>query len=432
MQINPYHNALEQLEHVASLLRPLYTKREAAFEQALQRLRRPDHFYETTLEIAMDNGSIRRFTAYRVQHNNVRGPYKGGIRYHPGVTADEVRALATWMTWKCAVMDIPYGGGKGGVVVDPRTLSENELRRLSRAYGRFLADKIGPWVDVPAPDVNTNAQIMAWMMDAVQEEYDRTGRNVENPFALFTGKPVALGGSPGRDEATGLGGIDVLERWRKQFTNIERSGLPIAVQGFGNAGSWFARHAHQRGYKVVAVSDSQGGIYTPAGLDPFAVLDCKQQTGSVVNYQPGAVERISNEQLLELPVAIIAPAALENVITSSNAANIQARLILELANGPVTPKADMILFDRGITAIPDVLANAGGVTVSYFEWVQNIQAYRWTRKTVRKRLEALVNRAFDEMWHIHVDRSIHCRMAAYYSAVRRVIDAMLLRGGFED
>jgi glutamate dehydrogenase/leucine dehydrogenase len=420
--MNPHQQSVRQLEQVADLLRDQYQDSES-FDKAIEQLKSPDQVIEGEIEVEMDDGSTKKFTAFRSQHNNARGPYKGGIRFHQGVSKEEVMALSTWMTWKCAVTSIPYGGGKGGIIVDPKKLSPQELQNLSRAYSEFIADYIGPWVDVPAPDVNTTPQIMAWMIDAYEGHLKKNNRPLqENPLATFTGKPLGLGGSAGRTEATGLGGFFVFEKLVKKLGLENKGDVTIAIQGFGNVGYWFAYHAHQAGYKVVAVSDSKGGIYDKAGLDPVATFKYKQEQGKL----PG--KAITNEELLELDVDILVPAALENVITSDNAANIKAKAILELANGPTSPEADQILTDKGVIMVPDVLANAGGVTVSYFEWAQNLQGYYWTKEEVISKLQPLMEDAFEKMWQMKESEQVSGRMATYMTAVKRVVDTMVLRG----
>ncbi len=429
---NPHANAVIQLETVANKLRPEYQDQDR-FEAAVTLLKQPRQVFESQLQVKMDDGRTQTFKAYRVQHNNARGPYKGGIRFHPQVTLDEVKALATWMTWKCAVTGLPYGGAKGGVVVEPEKLSEAELQRLSRAYARFVADKIGSWMDVPAPDVNTNEQIMAWMVD----EYEKvmaaasagTGGLPTNPLAAFTGKPLELGGSQGRTEATGLGGYYILEevyqQYQKQKGWRSRADVTVAIQGFGNVGYWFAKHAADNGFKVVAVSDSGGGIYYPQGLKPAEVLANKNKTGQLT---AAGAKTISNAELLELAVAVLVPAALENVIHQDNVAKIKAGLIIELANGPLTPAADKILAKKKILVVPDVLANAGGVTVSYFEWVQNLQGYYWSKDEVVAKLRPLMTAAYQGMNEQLKRHRVDGRTAVYLSAVKKVIEAMMLRG----
>lgn len=423
---NPHQNAITQLETVAAVLRPSYEDKES-FDAAIDQLKTPDRVIEGKLRIRMDDGKVKTFQAYRSQHNNAVGPYKGGIRFHQNVTKEEVMALSTWMTWKCSVTGIPYGGGKGGVIVDPKKLSQGELQRLSRAYALFVAPHIGPWTDIPAPDVNTDGQIMAWMVD----EYETAAKKryktlVENPIATFTGKPLLLGGSKGRTEATGLGGFYVFENLAKKMKL--KKGATIAVQGFGNVGYWFAYFANKAGYKVVALSDSRGGIYSAAGLDPEKVLAHKEAGGTVGSYKG---KQITNAELLELDVDVLVPAALENVLTKENAGKVKAQLVLEMANGPTTPEADEILAKKGITVIPDVLANAGGVTVSYFEWVQNLQGYYWEKELVLERLKGLMDEATDRMWQLKNDTKVTSRVATYMSAVKKVVDTMLLRGNEE-
>ena len=420
--MNPHQQSVRQLEQVADLLRDQYQD-SVEFNQVIEKLKSPNQIIEGEIEVKMDDGSTKKFKAFRSQHNNARGPYKGGIRFHHNVNKEEVMALSTWMTWKCAVTGIPYGGGKGGVIVDPKKLSPKELQSLSRAYAEFIADYIGPWVDVPAPDVNTTPQIMAWMIDAYEGYLKANNRPLqENPLATFTGKPLGLGGSAGRTEATGLGGFFVFEKLVKKLGFDNKKDVTVAIQGFGNVGYWFAYHAHQAGYKVVAVSDSKGGIYVEDGLDPVVTFKYKQEQGKL----PGKV--ITNEELLELDVDILVPAALENVITKDNAANIKAKAILELANGPTSPEADQILADNGVIMVPDVLANAGGVTVSYFEWAQNLQGYYWTEEEVISKLQPLMEDAFEKMWLMKESEQVSGRMATYMTAVKRVVDTMLLRG----
>lgn len=420
--------AVAQLERVAAVLSPGY-KEPARFLAAIDQLKQPDQVLETELTISMDDGSEQTFTAYRSQHNNARGPYKGGIRFHPQVSLAEVKALSTWMTWKCAVTGIPYGGSKGGIIVDPKELSEAEIQRLSRAYAAWLAPYIGPWIDVPAPDVNTNGQVMAWMVDEYQQTQLENGTLAENPGATFTGKPLELGGSQGREEATGLGGFYVLESLfeeiKKEHGWKQKSDVTIAVQGFGNVGYWFIHHVVLAGYKVVAISDSRGGVVVEAGIDPAKALETKKESGAVAHY---GGRQISNEELLTLDVDVLVPAALESVITADNAGEIKAAVVLELANGPTTPEADAILHENGVLMIPDVLANAGGVSTSYFEWVQNLHGYYWTHQEVLAKLEPLMKDAFAAFWKILQDESVDGRMAAYSMAVKRVVDTMLIRG----
>ena len=423
---NPHTNALEQLTRVADLLRSSYAGNEKRFEKALELLREPEQLLETELSIEMDDGSKKTFTAYRSQHNRARGPYKGGIRFHPKVTVHEVKALSTWMTWKCAVTNIPYGGGKGGVVVDPDELSDAELERLSRAYARFLAPHIGPWIDIPAPDVNTNGRIMAWMIDEYETYLREQAHGVqENLLATFTGKPLELGGSEGREEATGLGGVYILERIAEKLSWKKPEDITIAVQGFGNVGYWFARHAVARSFRVVAVSDSRSVVYSEKGINPKTVLETKQRTGQLTEDESA---RMKPDAIFGIDADVFVPAALENAITSKTVSQIKASVIIEMANGPTTPEADVELDKKGVLVIPDVLANAGGVTTSYFEWVQNLQGYYWTENEVLSKLEPRMKQAFEEIWTVHTKKKVSVRMATYILALKRVIDAMLLRG----
>jgi glutamate dehydrogenase/leucine dehydrogenase len=431
--LDPHANAVAQLEEVALLLRDEFEDKKA-FDQALEKLKEPQELHQTELEIKMEDGSSKKFKAFRSQHNDARGPFKGGIRFHQDVSESEVKALSTWMTWKCAVTGIPYGGGKGGIIVNPRELSRNELQQLSRAYAAFLADKIGPWIDVPAPDVNTNGQIMAWMVDEFAKTRRANGILDENPMATFTGKPLELGGSKGRTEATGLGGFFVLEKVYEKLAQEKgwnsKKDLKVAIQGFGNVAYWFAKHASDAGYTVAAVSNSKGAIYKETGIDPEAALAYKEKEGSLAGFD--STETLTNEELLELDVDVLIPAALENVIHQDNADKIKASVIIEMANGPVTPEADKILTDKNILLVPDILANAGGVTVSYFEWVQNLQSYYWTRDDVVAKLKPLMDDSFEMMWvnlakFEEKGQKINARMATYLFAVRRVIEAMLLR-----
>jgi len=386
----------------------------------LEILRKPDRVIEISLPIVMDNGLIKVFTGYRVQYCNIRGPYKGGIRFHPAVSLDEVKTLAFWMTIKCAVADIPYGGAKGGIAVDVKKLSRAELERLTRAYARGFADFIGPERDIPAPDVYTTPQIMAWLMD----EYGHI--KGENTPAVVTGKPLEVGGSQGRDTATSLGGFYIMEQVLAKL-KMPKKRVSLAVQGFGNVGMNFAVIAHAAGYKVVAVSDSRGGIYDPNGLNIEGVLSHKQTTGSVINYN--GLKNITNEKLLELPVTILAPAALENVINEKNAGRIKAEIILELANGPTAPEAEEKLHKNGVLIVPDVLTNAGGVIVSYFEWVQNLRHYYWELDRVESSLEKQLTNAFKKVWQtMEKQNNRDMRGAAYIVAVDRIARALKVRG----
>jgi len=382
-------------------------------------LREPARELTVHFPVQMDDGSVRLFTGYRVQHNLGRGPAKGGIRYHPDVTLDEVKALAMWMTWKCAVVGIPYGGGKGGVAVDPKRLSRKELERLTRRFTTELSVLIGPERDIPAPDVNTNAQVMAWMMDTYSMHAGYTVPGV------VTGKPIALGGSEGRNEATARGAV---------FTIVEaaaRLGMPLAgaravVQGFGNAGSVAAKLLVEEGARVIAVSDSGGGVHAPDGLDVPALIRWKAEHGELAGF-PGA-QAITNAELLTLECEVLVPAALENQITEGNAAQVRARLVAEAANGPTTPEADRILAERGVILIPDILCNAGGVTVSYFEWVQDLNRDHWSEAEVNAKLKEIMVRSFGEVWGMHERAGCDLRTAAYLVAVERVAKATEMRG----
>jgi glutamate dehydrogenase (NAD(P)+) len=369
--------------------------------------------------VEMDDGSVKVFTGYRVQHNSGPGPTKGGIRYHQSVTLEEIKALAMWMTWKCAVVGLPYGGAKGGVQVNPKLLSQAELQNLTRRYTTEIQPFIGPNQDIPAPDVNTNPQIMAWLMDTYSMN---VGYSVPG---VTTGKPIVLGGSEGRNEATGRGCVFAIES-AARVLDLDLATARTVVQGFGNAGSVAARLMSELGSPIVAVSDSRGGIYNPNGLDLDAVSAHKARTGSVLGFRDG--EDVTNEELLVLPTDILIPAALENQITADNVDRIQARLIAEAANGPTTPEADAILYDRGVFVIPDILANAGGVTVSYFEWVQALQAFPWTEHEVNERLRRIMNRAFDAVYDTSSKYGVHMRTAALVRAIDRVAEFTRLRG----
>ncbi len=409
---NPFVIAQRQLDEAAAILN--------LDEATHQMLRWPLRELHVTLPVRMDDGSSRVFHGFRVQYNDARGPTKGGLRFHPDETIDTVRALAAWMTWKTAVVDIPLGGGKGGVVCNPKELSPTELERLSRAYIRQVGRVLGPEKDVPAPDVYTTPQIMAWMAD----EY--SFMQGHNQFGVITGKPLSLGGSAGRGDATARGGIFTL-REAASALDIDLVGETAAIQGYGNAGSF----AHQLGVellgiRVVAVSDSRGGIYAQGGLDYAEVLRHKQSSGSVLGF-PGA-RALTNEELLELDVTVLFPSALENAIAETNAGDIKAKIVAELANGPTTPNADAILHERGVYVIPDFLCNAGGVTVSYFEMVQNAYGYYWPREMVRERLDKTMTAAFTAVHQAAQDHKVHNRMAAYLVAVARVAEAMQLRG----
>ena len=374
---------------------------------------------EVSIPTRMDDGSVNVYTGYRVTHNIARGPSKGGIRYHPAVTLDEVKALSIWMTWKCALMGLPFGGAKGGVVVDPKRLSRRELERMTRRFTSEIINEIGPEKDIPAPDVGTDASVMAWIFDTFSMN---KGHSV---LGVVTGKPLAIGGSLGRMEATARGALYCIEEvLREESGSLE--GLRVAVQGAGNVGGQLARMLAEEGATVIAISDSQGGIHAAAGLDIPSVLAYKAETGGFEGFR--GADAITNDELLLLECDVLAPCALEQVITSENAAQVQARIVCEGANGPVTPAADEILEDRGIVVLPDVLANAGGVVVSYFEWVQGLQEYFWKEEEVNARLNDIVTRAFRETWQTREQHRTSMRMAAYGIAVRRVSEATVTRG----
>lgn len=414
--VSAFGNAKRQLDEVVPHLAKEYSDKQK-FTKAISILKSPQKFFKKQITIKLDNGENKSFWAYRSQHNNARGPYKGGVRYHPNVSEDEVKALSFWMSIKCAVIDIPYGGAKGGVAVDPKSLSAHELKSLSYAYSEFLSPYIGAWRDIPAPDVNTDSQIMAWMLEAYEKKV-----GYFSP-ATFTGKPISLGGSEGRDEATGQGGVYILQEYlRKKEMKNKRT--TIAVQGIGNVGYWFARLAQDAGFKIVAISDSKGAVFYTKGLDIDKVMKHKEKTGTVT----GIYDELTNDELLALPVDVLVPAALENAITDKNAKMINAKLVLEMANGPVTPEAERVLIKQNIKIIPDVLANSGGVGVSYFEWVQNLYGYKWSKNKVNTKLKTLMTKAFSDVQNIVDAKNTSYRQAAYFLGVKRIIDAMILRG----
>ena len=409
---NPYITAQRQFDQAASLL-----ELDPGMRAVLREVRRE---FTVNFPVRMDDGSIRVFTGYRVQHNLTRGPAKGGIRYHPQVSLDEVKALSMWMTWKCAVTNLPYGGAKGGVICDPSQLSQQELENLTRRFASEISLLIGPESDIPAPDVNTNQQTMAWIMDTISME---KGYSVP---ATVTGKPLSIGGSEGRPAATGRGVMVVtVEACRRLGWSPEE--CSVAIQGFGNVGSVSAELLDAEGFKVVAVSDVFGGIYNPAGLDVPALLQHQARTGRVGGFA-GASQEISNAALLELPVTILVPAALENQFSLENAARVQAKLVVEAANGPTTPEADDIFHQRGVVVVPDILANAGGVTVSYFEWVQDLQSFFWEEKEINERLTRIMERAYQQVDDLAREHQTTLRMGAYCLAVKRVADATAVRG----
>ncbi|HEX6693264.1 MAG TPA: Glu/Leu/Phe/Val dehydrogenase [Longimicrobiales bacterium] len=408
---NPFEAMMQRFDHAADLL---------GLDPSIYRiLRHPEKQIITSVPVSMDNGEVEVFTGYRVLYNTSRGPAKGGIRFDMGVSLDEVTALAAWMTWKCAVVDVPFGGAKGGVICEPSRLSMGELERLTRRYTASIMDTLGPESDVPAPDVNTNEQVMAWIMDT----YSMHKRHTVT--AVVTGKPIAMGGSRGRREATGRGvKITVKEALRE--LGMPLAGTRVAVQGFGNVGSVAANLMEQEGLTIVAISDKTGGIYNPNGIRIAEALEYVKKHKFLTGFPNG--EAITNEQLLELDCDVLVPAALENVITRKNAGNIKAKIIAEGANGPTTAPADQILEDKGIFVVPDILANAGGVTVSYFEWVQNREGYYWSEDVVIQRLREVMKRAFSETYTYAREHKVNMRTAAYMVAIDRVAAVHTLRG----
>ncbi len=409
--LNPFRIAMRQFDTAADKMNLDPGLREI--------LRRPRRALTLSLPVKMDDGSIRVFEGFRVQHNTARGPCKGGIRYHPNVTFDEVQALASWMTWKCATVGLPFGGAKGGIICDPKRMSKNELERLTRRYAYEISPIIGPDKDIPAPDVYTDPQVMAWIMDTYSMTHGHSAPGV------VTGKPTFLGGSFGRNEATARGCVFVI-RAACDVLNIRLAGATAAVQGFGNAGSIAAELLAKDGATVIAVSDSRGGILNRKGLDVPAVLEHKEKTGSVVGF-PGT-EPLSGEAILEVACDILVPAALENQITMENAARIKAKIVAEAANGPTTPGADAILYPKGVLVLPDILANAGGVTVSYFEWVQDLQELFWDEDDVNRRLEKIMVKAFQDVHATAKRYSVDMRTGAYILAIDRVAEATNSRG----
>jgi glutamate dehydrogenase/leucine dehydrogenase len=412
-ELNPYVISQMQFDIAADHL-----KLDKGLRQVL---RTPKRQLVVSIPTKMDDGNVRVFEGFRVQHNIARGPAKGGIRYHPSVSLDEVKALAAWMTWKTATVNIPYGGGKGGVICDPKRMSKGELERMTRRYASEILPIIGPDKDIPAPDVYTDSQTMAWIMDTYSMTTGHTS------LGVVTGKPVSLGGSEGRNEATARGCLFVTREACK-VRRLPLKGASVVVQGYGNAGSIAARLLSEDGAKIVAVSDSRGGIVNPKGLDPLKVLKHKERTGTVLGF-PGST-KISNEDLLEMKCDILVPAALENQLTLENAGRVKAKIIAEAANGPTTPAADDVLARKGIFLLPDILANAGGVTVSYFEWVQDLQSFFWPEEEVNNRLEFVMKRAFNDVYQTSVKFKVHMRTAAYILAVGRVADATIVRGLF--
>ena len=407
---NAFDNSKKQLENAAEYIE--------IDDDELRVLKKPKRVVEVNIPIKMDDGSIENFCGYRVLYNDARGPGKGGIRFHPEETLDDVKALSAWMTWKCAVADLPFGGAKGGVVCDPREMSDRELEKLSREYMRRIYKYIGPDQDIPAPDVGTTQQIMGWMLD----EYENlVGRHKPG---VITSKPIEIGGSPGRSESTGRG-VSFMIREAADKLDMDLKDMSLAVQGFGNVGNHLVKSAHEMGMKVVAVTDADGGVYDESGLDYMELKKSMDEKGTVAE---APYDDITNKELLALDVDVLSPAAIENVITEQNADDVKASILAEAANGPVTPRADSILEEKDVFQIPDFLCNAGGVTGSYFEWVQNRYGYRWTLGEFREKLDVKLTKAFNNVYEIHRSKNISMRDAAYSLAVEKVLDAMRLRG----
>lgn len=406
-----YKNVLKQLDNAADVLN--------LDKQVKELLQEPMRSLTVSIPVKKDDGSIHVYKGFRCQHNDVLGPTKGGIRFHPQVCEDEVKALAAWMTFKCSLVGIPYGGAKGGVLVNPKELSRNELERLSRGFIQAISPIIGPDKDIPAPDVYTDAQVMSWFMD----EFSKI-KGVNTP-GLVTGKPVVLGGSFGRHSATARGVMYTVREAAKAI-DLDLNGATVAVQGFGNAGSFSAKFLNELGCKIVAANDSKGGVYCEDGVDPVELAKHKKETSSVTGFDD--CQDISNQELLTLDVDILVPAALESQITKDNAEKIRARMIAEAANGPTTPEADEIIFKKNIMIIPDILANAGGVTVSYFEWVQNLANYYWSKEEVDKKLEQIMVEAFEKVYNTHEELNVNMRVSAFIVAINRLTEAMEARG----
>lgn len=413
---NPFQNMLDVLDDAA--------KRLGLAENDYITLRHSERELVVSVPVVMDDGHTEVFTGYRVQHNSTRGPCKGGIRFHPEADLDEVKALAAWMTWKCAVVNIPYGGAKGGIKCNPAKMSEAELKRMARRYTAMILPIIGPERDIPAPDVNTDGKVMAWIMDtfSMLKGYSVPG--------IVTGKPVEIGGSLGRKEATGRGVMLTLLNFLEKI-GFKKEVMTVAVQGFGNVGSIAAKLLQDEGLKVVAISDSSCALYKEEGINVEAAIAYSERNNRLLaGYKEAGMELISNEKLLALDVDVLVPAALENQIKEENVATIQARIIIEAANGPITTYADQILHKKGIVVIPDILANAGGVVVSYFEWVQNAQSFMWDESYINNNLEKVMKKAFEEVWQVHIEKEVSIRIAAYMVALSRVVNAKKLRGIF--
>lgn len=412
--LNPFEIAQKQIKSACDKL----NTDPAVYEI----LKNPMRVLEVSFPVKLDDGTIKTFIGYRSQHNNAVGPFKGGLRFHPAVTKDEVKALSTWMTFKCSVAGIPYGGGKGGMAIDPKKYSKAELERISRGFAEAISPLIGEKVDIPAPDVNTNGQIMSWMVDSYEKIVGHSAKGV------FTGKPLEFGGSLARTEATGYG-VHLAAKKALDKLNIDVKGATYAVQGFGNVGYYTAYYAYKDGAKIVAFSNTDVAIYNENGIDMEAVIKDYEENGRIIENK-GYGKDFTNEELLELEVDVLAPCALENQITSENADRIKAKVITEGANGPTTPEADEILYKKGIVVIPDILANAGGVVVSYFEWVQNLQGYYWSFDEVQKKEDTVLSNAFEDVWSIADEFKVDLRNAAYMSSIRRIEKAMKFRGWY--
>lgn len=415
-KINPFETAQQQVKAACDKL--------GTPPEVYEIIKNPIRVMEVAIPVKMDDGTIRTFIGYRSQHNDAVGPFKGGVRFHQDVNVDEVKALSTWMTFKCGVVGIPYGGGKGGVIVDPYELSEGELERLARGYARAIAPIIGEKIDIPAPDVGTTGQVMAWMVD----EYEKTTGRFEP--GVFTGKPVTYYGSLARTEATGFG-VAIMAKYAAEKLNIDLKGIPIAVQGFGNVGTYAAMYMEEMGAKVVAVSDVSCTLISQNGLDIKALMEyARQNKAKVITGFEGAEREMDRDAIMSMEVDILMPCALENVIKADNADAIKAKIVSEGANGPTTLEADKIMNEKGILVIPDILANAGGVTVSYFEWVQNLMRYNWTFQEVQEKQEKSMIKAFDDIWDLKEQHKTDMRTAAYMMSIKRVADAMKLRGWY--
>ena len=412
--LNPFEIAQKQIKSACDKLN--------ADPAVYEILKNPMRVLEVSFPVKLDDGTVKTFIGYRSQHNNAVGPFKGGLRFHPDVTKDEVKALSTWMTFKCSVAGIPYGGGKGGMAINPKDYSKAELERISKGFAKAISPIIGEKVDIPAPDVNTNGQIMSWMVDAYEEVVGKSTKGV------FTGKPLEFGGSLARTEATGYG-VNLTAKKALAKLNIDVKGATYAVQGFGNVGFYTAYYAYKDGAKIVAFSNTDVAIYNENGIDMEAVIKDFEENGRIIENK-GYGKDITNAELLELEVDVLAPCALENQITSENADRIKAKVITEGANGPTTPEADEILFKKGIIVIPDILANSGGVVVSYFEWVQNLQSYYWPFEEVQQKEDALLSKAFEDVWNLADEYKVDLRNAAYMKSIERISKAMKLRGWY--